>query len=100
MFENALSAPNISKRNWIILISAAILLVVLTVGGYLLWNNYKKLKAQEALDNAKGTAEKIIEDAIKGTLPSFGTNPLEGKPNINPADSGNPIKNIKTNPFE
>lgn len=28
------------------------------------------------------------------------TNPLEGKPELNPVDKTNPFTNIKTNPFE
>ena len=80
----------------IIIIIAAVLLVVL-VGGYFLWANFKKSKAG-ALDNI-GTAEDITNSATKGVLPSIETNPLEDKPDLNPADKANPYKDIKTNPF-
>ncbi len=67
-----------------------IILVILIALGivYLQWN--KKIKTE---------AEKIIENATKGALPSINTNPLENKPDINPADKANPFTNIKTNPF-
>ena len=51
----------------------------------------------EDLGNA---VEKITDSATKGVLPSLETNPLENKPDINPADQANPYKDIKTNPFE
>lgn len=36
-----------------------------------------------------------------GELPAYGTdNPLEKKPDLNPAAKTNPFSNIKTNPFD
>lgn len=80
--------------NKLILISAVALAIGLAIG-YFFWQKYKtpKLTPEE-------TAEKITESAAKGVLPSIQTNPLENKPDINPADKANPFKNIKTNPFE
>ncbi len=93
-----------SKKKLIIIISVVLLLIILSIGGYLYWNNSKKSKKVEAgykaLEKAESGAEKITESATKGTLPSVGTNPLENKPDINPADKANPYKNIKTNPFK
>ncbi len=86
----------------IIAIAAVILLVVvaLAIGVYFYWSNLKKQKVKNVLENTGNTAEKITEDATKGVLPSLQTNPLENKPDLNPADNANPLKNIKINPFE
>ena len=90
-----------SKKEILIMI-AAVLLVALAVGGYFLWNNWKNSVSSEnqALDNAGDAADKITENATKGVLPSVVTNPLESKPDVNPADKANPFKNIITNPFQ
>lgn len=92
-----------SKKKIIIIIAVVLLLIILGIGGYLYLNNSKKSKTEagyKALETAESGAEKITESATKGTLPSIGTNPLESKPDINPADKSNPFKNIKTNPFK
>ena len=93
--------PKISKKVIFILI-AVVLLIGLVIGGYLLWNNWKKSISSETkvLENAGEASEKIIEGATKGVLPSLGADPLQNKPDINPADKANPFKNIKTNPFD
>ncbi len=85
------------KKETLIII-ATVLLIGLIVGGSFLWNNWKK--SNSILEKASKAADKIIESATKGVLPSIGTNPLENKPDVNPADKANPFKNIKTNPFE
>lgn len=93
----------VNKKTLIILIIliAVVLLIGLGIGGYIYWNKWKKLQAgKEALEKVGEAAEKIIDSASKGLLPSVGTNPLENKPDINPADKANPFENIKTNPFE
>ncbi len=89
------------KKETLIII-AAVLLIGLIIGGYFLWNNWKKSSSSEnkALESAGEAAEKITESATKGVLPSIGTNPLESKPDVNPADKANPFKNIITNPFK
>ena len=91
----------ISKKTIFILI-AVVLLIGLAAGGYLFWSNWKKSASSEikTLDKAGDAADKITESASKGVLPSVGNNPLENKPDVNPADKANPFKNIKTNPFE
>ncbi len=82
------------KKTIIIISSlAAVLLIILVIGGYLY---FKKSKSWNALEN---TAEDITNSATRGVLPSLQTNPLEDKPDINPADKANPFKDIKTNPF-
>lgn len=94
--------PIISKKLLFILI-AAVLVIGLGIGGYFYWNHSRKSKTEagvKALENAEGTVEKITEKATEGTLPSIGTNPLENKPDVNPADKANPFKDIKTNPFD
>jgi flagellar basal body-associated protein FliL len=92
----------LSKKLLFILI-AAVLVIGLGIGGYFYWNYSKKSKAEagvKALENAGSAAETITEKATEGALPSLGTNPIENKPDINPADKANPFKDIKTNPFE
>lgn len=88
----------INKKTIIIGI-IVLLIILLGIGGYLYWT--KKSKAiQNALDKTGGAAEKITESASKGVLPSIQTNPLDEKPDINPADKANPYTDVKTNPFE
>jgi len=92
------------NKKLLLLLIAVVLLIGLGVGGYVCWNNWKKSKAganaeEKALQGAGEAAQKITESATQGALPSIGTNPLESKPDVNPADKANPFKNIKTNPF-
>lgn len=94
--------PKISKKTTLILI-AVILLIGLLLGGYFGWEKWNKSRVSsgiKALESAGEASEKIMESAIKGVLPSIGTDPLENKPDVNPADKANPFKNIKTNPFD
>lgn len=88
-----------TPKKVILIIVVVILLVALFIGGYLLWSNWKKSVTQGVLDNAGNTAEDITSNATKGVLPSIQDNPLENKPDVNPADKANPFKDIKTNPF-
>jgi len=87
------------KKTIIIIVAAGLLIVGLAIAGYFYWNwlNKSNMKFLENIDDA---TSKITDSATKGVLPSLGVNPLENKPDINPADAGNPIKNIKINPFE
>lgn len=89
--ETSVEAP----KKEILMIAAVILLIGLAVGGYFLKNYWKK-----SADNAGETADQITESATQGALPSIGSNPLESKPDVNPADKANPFKNIITNPFD
>ncbi len=74
-----------NKKTLVIILAAV---VVLAAAAFFYW--YKKT----------GTGPvNIIDDVTKGVLPSINTNPLENKPDINPADKTNPYTNIKTNPF-
>ena len=84
----------------LIIIVSAVLLIALGIGGYFYWNKKNKTVGESGvLDQAGQAAQKVTESATKGTLPSLQTNPLENKPDINPADKANPYSNIKTNPF-
>ncbi len=94
--ETPIEAP----KKEILMIAAVILIIGLAVGGYFLWINWKNSSDNKALDNAGNAADKITESATKGVLPSIGINPLESKPDVNPADKANPFKNIITNPFK
>jgi flagellar basal body-associated protein FliL len=89
------------NKKTILTIVVIVLVVALVAVGYVYWNKWKiAKKGSEALEKAGEATGKLIEGATKGVLPSVGTNPLESKPDINPADKANPFKNIKTNPFE
>ena len=93
---------NMSKKT-IIVIIAVVLLIGLASYGYVYLNSQKKSEnapVTSALKNAEETVDEITEGATKGVLPSLETNPLEDKPDVNPASKANPIKDIKTNPFE
>lgn len=89
---------NISRKA-ILITSAVILLIVVGTTGYFYWVNSKKSGAQSTLENSGNIAEDISNSATKGVLPSIQTNPLENKPDVNPANKANPYQNIKTNPF-
>lgn len=86
----------------IIAIVVVVLLIAIGVGGYLYLNSQKSKPAPtaNALEEVGQATDKIIDEATKGALPSLSANPLENKPDVNPAAAANPIKNIKTNPFE
>ena len=88
------------NKKTLIIIIVVILIIALGVGGYFLWSKKNKTPLEKALEAAGDAAEKLIDSATKGVLPSIQTNVLENKPNINPADKANPFKNIKINPFE
>ncbi len=81
------------------IIIAAAVVSALIIGGVIYWNSQKKSE-NEAVEEAAEATEKMVESATQGTLPSLQTNPLESRPDLNPADKANPFKNIKTNPFE
>lgn len=89
---------NIPRRVMLI-IAVAVLLFAFGIGGFFYWINYKKSAVQNSLKNVNNTAEDITNSATQGVLPSIQTNPLENKPDVNPADKANPFKDIKTNPF-
>ena len=91
---------NMNKKAILILVAAFILIGV-AAGGYIYWSKWKTAKTgTESLEEAGGVVEEMIGSATKGVMPSIQTNPLEDKPDINPADKSNPYKNIKVNPFE
>ena len=87
-----------NNKNRILIVLAIVVFIVLVVGSYIYWKQSNVGK--NVIDKASNTSEKITDSATKGVLPSVGINPLENKPDINPADKANPFKNIKTNPFE
>ncbi|MEI6597285.1 MAG: hypothetical protein WCL13_03730 [bacterium] len=80
------------KKSYLIAIILAVFLLVLLGASY--WYSQSK----------KGDVEVIVktasETANEEVLPLVSTNPLDNKPNINPADQTNPFNNIKINPFE
>lgn len=89
---------NKMNKKTLAIISTVILIIALGVGGYFYWKS-KANKGEKTPETAAGPAEKLTEGATRGVLPSIQTNPLENKPDLNPADKANPYTNIKTNPF-
>lgn len=81
------------NKKLIIIITVIILVLILATGTYF------GIKFFQKSGNLNFSGFNT-DDAVKGVLPSISTNVLENKPDINPADAGNPIKNVKTNPFE
>ena len=82
----------------ILAIVAVVVLLAVGIGVYFYWKNYKSA-TEGFLKNVENTAQDITNSATKGVLPSMQTNPLENKPDVNPADKANPFTDIKTNPF-
>ncbi len=76
------------KKTYLIAIVSVVVLLILFGVSY--WY----------LQSKKSGVEVSIEKASEEILSLVSTNPLDNKPNINPADQANPFKNIKTNPFE
>lgn len=94
------------KKNIIIVtIISLFVLIVLAVSTYMVLNDTKKTAKKNVLQDTPQPSpaiqtDNIVEDATKGVIPSINTNPLENKPDINPADKTNPFKNVETNPFK
>jgi len=88
-----------SKKEILVIVAVILLLIILSTGAYFYWINYKKPVTQNFLENDSNAAEDITNSATKGVLPSIQTNPLEDKPDINPADKANPFEYIIINPF-
>ncbi|MBU2082011.1 hypothetical protein KKH14_01135 [Patescibacteria group bacterium] len=95
-----MDTPIEKPKKEILMIAAVILIIILAIGGYFWWNSWRNSSGNKVLDSAGDAAKKITENATKGILPSIGTNPLESKPDVNPANKANPFKNIITNPFQ
>ena len=87
------------NKRIIIIAAVAVFLLILGIGGYLLFGKDLKSKLED-LESLSHVMDKVNQSFVKGVLPSIGTNPLEDKPDINPVDKINPYTNIKTNPFE
>ena len=87
------------NKKKIIIIAVVLLAIGFAVGGFFYWKS-KTNAGINALEKIGNTVDRITDSAAKGTLPSLQTNPLENKPDLNPADKANPYKDIKTNPFE
>lgn len=85
-----------NKKTLTIVVAVIVVLLLVGLGVYL--NKSKPSGNQPAKESTP--AETLIENATKGTLPSLETNPLENKPDLNPADKANPFTDIKTNPFK
>lgn len=82
----------VNKKIIIILISVlAVLIIASAAAGFFYFKNLKT--------SAKPDFGNIFEKLNNG-IPSIQTNVLENKPDLNPINKANPIKEVKTNPFE
>lgn len=84
----------VKNKKIIIIVSATALLFTVLIAWYIVRNISIKNSSSTSQDQSN------VNQATKGALPSISTNPLEDKPNLNPAEQSNPIKEVKTNPFE
>lgn len=75
------------NKNKIIAI-VVLLVAIVIIGGYLLLKSTRPPESKINVNN--------------GIIPSLGesTNPLKNKPDINPINTSNPFRSIKTNPFK
>lgn len=89
------SPPKVIITVGLVLLGALMVLGI----SYGIWLTYYKNSSLSNVESGEA-AERIIESSTKATLPAFSSNPLEEKPNLNPAEQSNPITTIKTNPFE
>lgn len=48
----------------------------------------------------KGEVEELPADTTPSLGENTSTNPMDNKPDLNPAGQSNPFRSIKTNPFE
>ncbi len=87
------SIENMGNKKIVIIVSVAVLVVMIALAGYFWWKN-------SGVAEDANEAENISDEATKGTLPSISNNPLDSKPNLNPVENTNPIREVKTNPFE
>lgn len=92
LYHPADSAQMHEPNKKVIVIAVIIVLLLLCGTGIWWYVNTAKNSAQNS--------EALSESAANGALPSLEISTLEDAPNVNPAEAANPIKKIKTNPFE
>lgn len=86
-------------RKKIVLVSLAIVFVLaLALGAYFYWPKPGTPSPTPTPEQAAG--DLLIDNVNQAVLPDLNSNPLQNKPDINPAEQGNPFNNVKTNPFE
>lgn len=90
--QNNIGKENKKRIIFIALAVVGLVLVVLIILFTYLWRQNTQTR--------QNTQAEVLQEATKGVLPSVSNNPLENKPNLNPADNTNPIREVKTNPFE
>ncbi len=80
-----------------IVVAIVLVAIVVIVGGYLF---LKSTTSPGSITNTK--SPESTTNTNKGIIPSLGesTNPMKNKPNVNPIDTSNPFRSIKTNPFK
>ncbi len=78
---------------------AFIVAILIAVLGFLYLNNQNNRISSPLISSP--TSTDAVKQNIEQGVSSFGSvNPLREKPNINPSDNANPLKSLKTNPFE
>lgn len=90
------------KKKFIIVLTTilAIISLIALISGFLFWLQWNK--SNKPLNESQKNTENsnnLQESASKNVVPAFQTNPLENKPDVNPANKANPFIKIKTNPF-
>lgn len=99
------------NRKIVLIVFAVTVIVVLSmvVGLYLAPGNApqpkqpvvsKPVQTTTSTELPEITTPDITQTATQGALPTINTNPLESKPDLNPADKANPFSDIETNPFK
>lgn len=86
-----------SKKAVLLVLILAVVVLVAVIGmiGWWYWSSSKITVVAPETPSSPSS-----ESAANGVLPSLQLNALADTPNVNPADVGNPIKKIKTNPFQ
>ncbi len=79
-----------------LLVVVIIAFAVLIIGGCFYF--MQKGPGKELPTTTTLSPEVLIQKSIEGFNPL--TNPLEDKPNLNPVEKANPMKDLKLNPFE
>ncbi len=85
-----------------IIIGSVTVLVLIVLGWYFYRNKSATITpeaATQALDTLGSSTDVLTQSVTQGILPSLSVNPLESKPDVNPAEKTNPFSSIKTNPF-
>lgn len=76
-----------------------VILVVLAVVGFVVWQNSQKEVIKPA-EEAGGLGSELYQKSGNPAENLPVVNPLENKPEVNPLSETNPFSGVKTNPFK